>query len=405
MPESAQKIRQEATNVPNIPQIPPFAAQILQRLEEAGFRAFAVGGCVRDTLSGRKPHDWDVATDARGAQIAALFERALPTGIKYGTVTVLTDGHAVEITTFRTDGAYLDGRRPESVGFTASLEEDLKRRDFTVNAMAMDRRGRITDLHGGIEDLRRGILRCVGDPDRRFAEDALRMLRAVRFSAQLGFEIEPGTLEAVKRLSSLARRLSAERVRDELSGTLDSERPAYVKYMLEYGLLDAYLAGTGAGIPFERLAGARRGRGEIFAVLGEKYGACTDAPALLRSLRCPAAQARISAEASRLWGELRDEPMSLRAALGAHDPEPVLVAAGAAGFYASAVRELEARRFVRVEDLKVNGSDLARLGLRGPEIGATLRRLAAMSTAGTLENTRPTLLSAVQSTVYSPKSC
>ena len=164
---------------------------ILKTLEGAGFAACFVGGCVRDTLLGRPVHDWDVTTSALPEEIMALFPRCIPTGIKHGTVTVLLRGESFEVTTFRRDGAYHDGRHPDGVVFVPNLTEDLARRDFTINAMAMHLDGRITDCFDGKADLKRGIIRCVGDPERRFREDALRMLRAWRFSAQLGFAIDP----------------------------------------------------------------------------------------------------------------------------------------------------------------------------------------------------------------------
>ena len=163
---------------------------ILKTLEDAGFAACFVGGCVRDTLLGRPVHDWDVTTSALPEEIMALFPRCIPTGIKHGTVTVLLNGESFEVTTFRRDGAYHDGRHPDGVVFVPNLTEDLARRDFTINAMAMHLDGSITDCFDGKADLKRGIIRCVGDPERRFREDALRMLRALRFSAQLGFQIE-----------------------------------------------------------------------------------------------------------------------------------------------------------------------------------------------------------------------
>ena len=159
--------------------------QILNVLSSAGYEAYYVGGCVRDTILGRPVHDWDVTTSALPEQVMACFDHCVPTGLKHGTVTVLLDGLSAEVTTFRTDGSYRDGRRPENVTFVRSLREDLARRDFTINAMAMDACGEITDLYGGREDLAQCVIRCVGDPEQRFREDALRMLRALRFSAQL----------------------------------------------------------------------------------------------------------------------------------------------------------------------------------------------------------------------------
>lgn len=368
--------------------LPPHVVAILATLEDAGHRACAVGGCVRDTLLGLAPHDWDVATDAVPSEIMALFPRTVPTGAKYGTVTVLTEAGGVEVTTFRADGAYLDGRRPESVGFSRSLEEDLLRRDFTVNAMAMDRRGVLTDVTGGLEDLRRGVIRGVGDPRRRFREDALRMLRAVRFTAQLGFTLEPETLAALRELAPLAAKLSAERVREELQRTLATPRPEVVRALVDDGLLDAFPVKKGADIPWERLrevpAALRLG---VFALLCAR-----DEPAaLLRALRCPAALARDVEAAPALEGN----SLSVRLALSAHPTPLVLLAAGAGGFYALAEKEALSGNFVRPTDLALSGRDLRALGLEGPQIGQTLRTLALRVTAGELPNQRRPLLEAL----------
>lgn len=214
--------------------------QILAALEKAGYEAYYVGGCVRDLLLGRPVHDWDVTTSALPEETMACFAHCVPTGIRHGTVTVLEDGARAEVTTFRCDGGYHDGRHPDQVTFVRTLSEDLARRDFTVNAMAMDRQGNVTDLYGGRADLQAGVLRCVGAPDRRFQEDALRMLRALRFSAQLGFSIEPETWAAIGRNAELCRKLSAERVRDELEKTLLSDRPALAAQMAALGLLQGF---------------------------------------------------------------------------------------------------------------------------------------------------------------------
>lgn len=392
-------MRQETTDLLFLPEIPPYVDDILRRLEDAGHESYAVGGCVRDTLLGRRPHDWDVATSAGAAAVTALFERTAPTGIKYGTVTVLTDAGGVEVTTFRRDGEYRDGRRPETVDFTGGITDDLSRRDFTINAMAMDRSGRITDPFEGREDLSGCVIRCVGDPERRFSEDALRMLRAVRFSAQLGFEIEAGTLGAIIRLSPLARRLSAERVRDELVKLLKSERPEYVERLMEYGLLDGFLTGRGGGIPFERLrAVPADDRLEVFALLAAKAGAAADPAELLRALRCPARLASAVSDALGLMEELRPYAMSVRLALCAHQTPAVLAAAGAGGFWESAAREVSAGGFTRISDLAIGGRELHALGLSGPEIGAALRALALRVTSGQLENSPAALLSAAAQT-------
>ena len=206
--------------------VPPHAAACCRRLWEAGYEAYPVGGCVRDLLLGRTPPDWDVTTSALPEQVMALFPGAVPTGLRHGTVTLPTRGGPVEVTTFRTEGGYADGRHPDAVSFRATLREDLARRDFTVNAMALDRDGTVIDPFGGRADLAARLLRCVGDPALRFREDALRMFRAVRFSAQLDFALCDDLPPAIRANAGRASALSAERVHGELEAILLSPRPA-----------------------------------------------------------------------------------------------------------------------------------------------------------------------------------
>lgn len=192
----------------------------MARLEAAGWEAWCVGGGVRDLLLGREPGDWDVTTSARPEAVMALFgPAALPTGLKHGTVTI-GGGRGVEVTTFRRDGDYLDNRHPDHVEFTSSLEEDLSRRDFTVNAMAMDLRGQLRDPFGGRSDLATGVLRAVGEPEARFREDALRIMRGLRFAAKLGFAVEPETAAAMDRCRHLLENIAPERLHVEMTGLL-----------------------------------------------------------------------------------------------------------------------------------------------------------------------------------------
>lgn len=191
---------------------------VLQKLADSGFQAFLVGGCVRDMILGRDIHDHDITTDALPEQVMNVFSgfTTVPTGLKHGTVTVLVNGEPFEITTFRIDGKYSDSRRPESVSFTRNLTDDLARRDFTINAIAMDIDGNISDPFHGCDDIKNKIIRCVGEPSMRFNEDALRILRAVRFSSVLGFEIEKNTSDALMNLRKNLDNISRERIRDEL---------------------------------------------------------------------------------------------------------------------------------------------------------------------------------------------
>ncbi|MCR5388478.1 MAG: CCA tRNA nucleotidyltransferase [Lachnospiraceae bacterium] len=221
--------------------IPVEVRGIIEKLNSAGFEGYAVGGCVRDMLIGRTPKDWDITTNAAPEQVKALFKRTIDTGIEHGTVTVMIGREGFEVTTYRVDGDYLDGRHPESVTFTSSLEEDLKRRDFTINAMACDLSGEIVDLFGGRDDLENGIVKCVGDPLERFSEDALRMMRAIRFSAELGFTIEEKTYEAIKTLAPTIEKISAERIRDELVKTIVSDNPGAMRLFYDTGLTSYFL--------------------------------------------------------------------------------------------------------------------------------------------------------------------
>ena len=214
-------------------ELPGQVHMLFSRLEEAGFTAVLVGGCVRDLLMGRQPVDWDVAASALPEQVMELFAPdALPTGLQHGTVTVRLGGWSFEVTTFRRDGDYKDSRHPDHVEFTTSLEEDLSRRDFTVNAMALDRRGTLTDPFGGQADLRRAVLRCVGEPDRRLEEDALRIMRCLRFASLLGFGIDGPTAQALHRRRWELRAIAAERVSAELTKLLCGGHAAPV--LLDY---------------------------------------------------------------------------------------------------------------------------------------------------------------------------
>ncbi len=217
-------------------QLPDKVHNIINTLEEAGYEAYAVGGCVRDSILGREPDDWDITTSAKPEETKHLFPRTVDTGIKHGTVTVLLGGEGFEVTTYRIDGTYEDGRHPTEVTFTANLKEDLRRRDFTINAMAYNDRSGLVDLYGGLADMENRVIRCVGDAGERFDEDALRMLRAVRFSAQLGYRIDEATGEAVRALAPNLQKISAERIQAELVKLVTSPHPDYLRNAYELGI-------------------------------------------------------------------------------------------------------------------------------------------------------------------------
>ena len=221
--------------------LPEKVNHIIHSLTDAGFEAYAVGGCVRDMLLGREPKDYDITTSARPEEVKKIFRRTIDTGIKHGTVTVMTGKEGYEVTTYRLDGNYGDGRHPDSVTFTPSLEEDLKRRDFTINAMAFNEENGLVDIFGGEEDIKNRIIRCVGNPDRRFDEDALRIMRAVRFSAQLSFDIEENTRRSVARHAYALKKISAERIRDELVKILISDDPGKIRELYELGITKVIL--------------------------------------------------------------------------------------------------------------------------------------------------------------------
>lgn len=221
--------------------IPEKVQLIIERLEEAGYEAYAVGGCVRDTLLGRQPEDWDITTSALPLQVKELFDRTVDTGIQHGTVTVMLGKDGFEVTTYRIDGSYTDGRHPDQVAFTSLLREDLRRRDFTINAMAYNPKTGIVDLFDGQEDLENGIIRCVGNAMERFTEDALRILRAVRFSAQLGFEIEDETQKAITALAVNLEKISKERIQAEMVKLLKGAYPEKLLTAYELGITKVIL--------------------------------------------------------------------------------------------------------------------------------------------------------------------
>lgn len=222
-------------------QLPEKVKTIIQRLENAGYEAYAVGGCVRDSVLGRIPQDWDITTSAKPQEVKRLFSHTIDTGIRHGTVTVMLQKEGFEVTTYRIDGEYEDARHPKEVTYTANLLEDLKRRDFTINAMAYNESHGLVDAFDGIGDLERKVIRCVGDAKERFTEDALRMLRALRFAAQLGFTVEEQTFAAIRHLAPTIEKISAERIQTELVKLLVSDHPQEMRAVYESGIADVIL--------------------------------------------------------------------------------------------------------------------------------------------------------------------
>lgn len=245
--------------------LPKEVKHIIDILTQNGYEAYAVGGCVRDSILGRVPGDWDITTSALPQQVKALFRRTIDTGIQHGTVTIMLGKNGYEVTTYRIDGKYEDSRHPESVEFTPNLEEDLKRRDFTINAMAYNDENGVVDIFGGIDDIRNRIIRCVGNAHDRFTEDALRILRAVRFSAQLGFEIDKATKDAARELAPTLVKISRERIHTELNKLLLSDNPDYFSVVYELGVMKVIIS---------ELEGVNSGDIDRFKVLIKRTKPC-----------------------------------------------------------------------------------------------------------------------------------
>lgn len=365
--------------------------KIVKGLCAAGFPAYYVGGCVRDRLLGRPVHDWDVTTAALPEEVMALFEHCVPTGIRHGTVTVFLDGAQAEVTTFRTEGVYLDGRHPSEVRFVRTLAEDLSRRDFTINAMAMDADGNVTDLFGGRDDLARRCIRCVGDPEKRFREDALRMLRAYRFSAQLGFALDAATAGAVERCAPLAAALSMERIRNEMEKTLLSPRPPVLRTMADAGLLKA--AGIDALPELDWLAGLPAEPSVRWAGLKVLFPELEPSQLRLPSRLCSLIGRAVSAYCPQ------PDRLALKRAVAENGTEAAEIAAALAGEGALLSEILASGECVTLGQLAVSGSDLS--WLRGREVGQMLHALLAHVLRHPEENTREALLKLAQSPAFS----
>ena len=388
--------------------IPNFVRTVLDRLQKCGHSAYIVGGSLRDLMLGGTPHDWDVTTSARPEQTLAAFEdfTTIPTGLKHGTVTVLVEGQPIEITTYRVDGTYTDSRRPDSVTFTDRISEDLARRDFTVNAMAYSPDGGLVDLYGGQEDLRAGILRAVGEPRRRFTEDALRILRGFRFSAQLDFAIEPETLAAMRDTRRGLLKISAERIFSEISRLLTAPAaPRGWRALCDADILPLILPRTAHAQdrPLSAAAAelcklprdlAARLAWLFFGMSQEDIRSDLNAlkpptrlkeDVLLLTFRTAPPADVTPADARRLirrYGELTDAVLSLWSCAG-YD-------VGDMRMFADMVR---AEGFCRtIADLAVSGSDLIAAGIRGKALGETLKALLEHVTDHPEDNQKAILL-------------
>ena len=382
---------------------PEYALRIIERLNTHGYAAYLVGGCVRDILMGRTPDDYDICTAALPEQTLAIFPDALTVGIKHGTVTVRCDGGDCEVTTFRTDGDYTDHRRPDSVRFVDELELDLSRRDFTVNAMAMSPDGTVCDPFGGVSDIRAKRIRCVGDPARRFEEDALRMLRAYRFAAKLGFDIDGKTLAALREKAPLAGSVSAERVCVELQKLLLTDRAELIIAPMAAGLTDRYLLRRPqSDSGFDRLPelpllpAARWG---VTAYLLMSQGCIDTAEGFFASLRMSAALIRAASEVAEAMRhpEYGDRSSLKRLVRRCGEENALYIAACLDTMYGGGRTDelctaLEAGECCTLRQLAVGGAELTALGYRGKEIGAMLDRLLEHTINTPDDNRRERLL-------------
>lgn len=376
--------------------IPESVRKTLERLEAAGFEAWLVGGCVRDSFMGRSGGDYDICTSARPEETKAVFAdcRVIETGIRHGTVTVLWEGLPMEITTFRCDGSYSDGRRPDSVSFTPSLEEDLKRRDFTINAMAWSPERGLVDLFGGQEDLRRKRIRCVGEAKKRFREDGLRILRALRFAARFGFEIEYDTAAAMHREAPLLCILSVERVLTELRGILCEKGTG--------ALLEEFADVFRVILP-ELKDTARIDRAPADFNLRMAMLLEEDAECALRRLKSDNATLHavcLLAEGLR-EGAVQTRP-AMRRRLSQQGEENTRLLAAVQGTEALLEETLAAGGPFSIKELAVGGGDLAALGMeKGPAIGEALGKLLEAVWDGDCTNEREALLSYASARLFS----
>ncbi len=365
---------------------------ILKTIREGGHEAFAVGGCVRDSLMGNAPQDWDITTSMPPLEIKEKFRRTFDTGLKHGTVTVALNRANYEVTTFRRDGAYRDGRRPDTVEFTTNIEDDLSRRDFTINAMAYNDERGLIDLFGGARDLENKLIRAVGLPEKRFNEDALRMLRAVRFAAQLGFEIEAGTLRAIGELSPRLELISAERVREELLKLLLSPNPQKGALLESTGMMKYVLRGREYGgsrgwdlnTALERIARCPKNPAMVMALFLSWAG--DECENILRDLRFDNKTAREASEyVKRLFKYVPPERYKIKKILAAMPKDWFFnlltlrgIVNGTAREEAATAREIANDIFAKgecfsLDSLNINGNDLITAGIpKGKPVGDTL---------------------------------
>ena len=391
--------------------LPEKVKYIISRLEKNGYEAYAVGGCVRDSILDRVPEDWDITTSAKPEEVKKLFQATIDTGLQHGTVTVVIEKEGYEVTTFRLDGDYSDGRHPDRVAFTSSLTEDLKRRDFTINAMAYSENTGLIDRFDGEKDLEDGIIRAVGDAEERFSEDALRMLRAIRFAGQLNFDIAEKTFDAIKKLSPDISKVSVERIAKELEKLLLSGNPEYIALVYEAGIFEviapeiAELFKTGEIYnSIEAVSQAsypeKKGLYQIrTALFLERLGADSAARLLKRFKLDNDTINTVKKLIGLLQRDIETSALEMRRTVkeAGHKIMPILLEARSAkGLCNNSElyrKIIERGECTSVSELKVNGRDLIEAGVpKGVMIGETLERLLESVIEHPELNTRESLL-------------
>ncbi len=359
-------------------ELPEGVVDILEKLNKNGFEGYVVGGCVRDHIMGKTPHDYDIATSALPQDVKKIFDHTVDTGIKHGTVTVIADKKHYELTTYRIDGKYSDNRHPDEVIFTDRLSGDLSRRDFTVNAVAYNPQKGYVDLFGGREDIKNKIIRGVGDPGKRFREDALRMMRAVRFSAQLDFEIEKNTLDALMENHELIKNISIERIREELFKLILSDNAERLEILINSGMTKYFLPEIEAGkTDYTALSALSKNVVLRLAYILKDMGS-EKAYEIAKRLKWDNKSIRDTAMLVRLWDRDITSPYSMRKLKSiAEDITPLLLELKSVieGSSYERYRELYAsveNDCTSLKDLAADGDDLIKAGFRGQEIGERL---------------------------------
>ena len=391
--------------------LPEKVKYIISRLEKNGYEAYAVGGCVRDSILDRVPEDWDITTSAKPEEVKKLFQATIDTGLQHGTVTVVIEKEGYEVTTFRLDGDYSDGRHPDRVAFTSSLTEDLKRRDFTINAMAYSENTGLIDRFDGEKDLEYGVIRAVGDAEERFSEDALRMLRAIRFAGQLNFDIAEKTFDAIKKLSPDISKVSVERIAKELEKLLLSGNPEYITLVYEAGIFEVIAPEIAELFKKEEIYNSieavrrasypeKKGLYQIrTALFLERMGADSAAKLLKRFKLDNDTINTVKKLIGLLQRDIETSALEMRRTVkeAGHKIMPILLEARRAkGLCNNSElyrKIIERGECTSVSELKVNGRDLIEAGVpKGVMIGETLERLLESVIEHPELNTRESLL-------------